>query len=90
MRAHSIKGVAHVGEIRLKVVVERSRDTEDEGIDFGDTGEVVRSRQTTRYFSGGHLLGRNVFDVRSTGAEFGDFTLINIEANDVKSGTDVS
>ena len=72
------------------MVIERSGDAEDDGIHFGNAGEVVSSGKPTGGLRRGYLIGRDMLNVRPPGCEGSDFGWVNVKADDVETRADVS
>src|SRR5215469_17645575 len=83
MRGYRLSRVGNKTEIWLPVFVERSRHADDDGIHVRQ-GRKVRCRRKTSRTSALDLGRWNSTDVRSTGGQGSDLTLVDVKTSHSK------
>ncbi len=87
MRGDALAGLENVGNVRLAVLVQRRRHTEDHGLDFADAAEVRRRRKGAASRLLRDVGAVNVFDGAAAGVAVVDLGGVVIQAEDPDAGT---
>ena len=89
MRDDGGKGVADVGKIRLEVMVERSGNTEDDGIGLGDAEEIGGGVELATSEGRRNVGSGDVLDITLTTQEMELFGFIDVEADHTEPGAGI-
>ena len=86
VRCNCRAGFEHIGNIRLAVFVKGRGDADQDGLDFGDAGEVGGGFEETGVACSGNRRCLNVADIGFAGIDGIDLSLVDVKAEDGNIG----